>query len=273
VHYQHQFHAGNFADVFKHVVLLAVIDALNRKPGPWCYVETHAGTGEYDLHGDAARRTGEAASGVGRLWAQPAATPLLQRYLELLHQHNPDGVLRHYPGSPRWVAACARDDDRLVLCERVPQIAAELKQNFRGDRRVAVHQRDGYEAAGLLPPREKRGLMLIDPPFERPDEFRAVGELLRQATARFAHGVYAVWYPLKNRHAAERLPRAAAALGREGVDLQFDTGAPAQGQMHACGMLLLNPPFGLVEALTPSLEVLREVLTQGPRASWVARPF
>ncbi|WP_169577654.1 23S rRNA (adenine(2030)-N(6))-methyltransferase RlmJ [Sinimarinibacterium sp. CAU 1509] len=273
MHYQHQFHAGNFADVFKHVVLLAVVDALNRKPGPWCYFDTHAGAGDYDLRSDAAQRTDEAASGVARLWTRPADTPLLQRYLDLLHQYNPDGSLRHYPGSPRWVAECARADDRLVLCERQPAIATVLRQNFRGDRRVAVHQRDGYEAPGLLPPREKRGMVLIDPPFERPDEFRAVSELLRQAAARFAHGVYLVWYPLKNRHAAERLPRAAATLGREGLDLHFDTGAPAQGQMHACGMLLLNPPFGLKEALAPTLDALRVVLAQGPGAAWTAESF
>src|SRR5690349_4778302 len=207
MHYRHSYHAGNFADVFKHVVLCGLLSALSRKDKPWCYLETHSGAGAYDLQGEGAARTGEWREGIGRLWGLANVPGPLQAFLDVVRGVNGTGALRHYPGSPLFAQALARERDRLVLCEKVPDIAAELRENLKGERRAVVHHRDGHEAHALLPPAEKRGLMLIDPPFERPDEFEATAELVGKSIKRFAAGVYATWYPLKNRHAAGRFER------------------------------------------------------------------
>lgn len=285
MHYRHGFHAGNFADVFKHVVLCGLLAALNRKARPWCYLETHAGAGLYDLGSAGALRTGEWREGIGRLLQlQPAPEPLAP-FLEIVRSfpspvarlpttdlggRPPSPVL--YPGSPLIAQALARPGDRLLLCERVPEIAAELKQALGRDPRAAIHRRDGYEAHSLLPPSEKRGLVLVDPPFERPDEFELAAEFLKRATQRFAAGIYAVWYPLKNRHAAGRFERRAATLGADPpLRIEFDNGAKGEGQMRASAMLILNPPFRFEQDIVPALKTLVRELAQGPRAAYSAQ--
>jgi 23S rRNA (adenine2030-N6)-methyltransferase len=273
VHYQHRYHAGNFADVFKHVLLCGLLEALSRKPAPWGYLETHAGTGSYDLGDDAAQRTGEWGDGIGKLWRPEVLATLPESFAGALRALNPDGPLRHYPGSPLLAQGIARDDDRIVLCERQAPVVAELRAHFAADARVAIHQRDGYEAYALLPPEQKRGVVLIDPPFERPDEFDAAADFVERAAARFAHGVYAFWHPVKNRHAAERgARRFGAGLGRERLRIAFDTGAPLAGRMYGCGMVILNPPFGFAQACEPWLRTLVRELSQGPRAGFTCEP-
>ncbi len=276
MHYQHRYHAGNFADVFKHILLVSLLDALNAKPAAWCYLETHGGAGDYDLSDSAAQRTGEAQQGIARLWAaRPVA---LERYLELIARNNPDETLRHYPGSPLFALNLAREQDRLIVCEKVPAIAAELRATTNNDARVAIHQRDGYEAASLLPPREKRGLVLVDPPFERPDEFEAVSDFVLSALRRFSNGTYAIWYPHKQRYQTDRwLRRMRAALTQEAMDLQIDTGAPSEGQMHACGLLVINPPYAFTQAAPGLLAAALPLLTQGKTARiahelWTRQP-
>ncbi len=272
MHYRHSYHAGNFADVFKHVVLCALLAALSRKDKPWCYVETHAGAGAYDLAGEGATRTGEWRDGIGRLHGLGNAPPVLQSFLDVVAGLNGTGALRHYPGSPLFAQALARERDRLVLCEKVPAIAAELRQNLKGERRAVVHQRDGHEAHALLPPAEKRGLVLVDPPFERADEFEAAAGLVEKAIARFAGGVYAVWYPLKNRHAAARFERRVArACDEPPLRLALENGAPGEGQMRACAVLVANPPYGLERELEPAGKLLAKLLAQGPHAQYEAR--
>ena len=272
MHYRHSYHAGNFADVFKHVVLCALLAALSRKDKPWCYVETHAGAGAYDLQGEGATRTGEWRDGIGRLWELDRAPTLLQTFLDVVRGVNGTGALRHYPGSPLFAQALARERDRLVLCEKVPEIAAELRDNLKGERRAVVHRRDGHEAHALLPPAEKRGLMLIDPPFERPDEFEAAAELVGKSVKRFAAGVYAVWYPLKNRHAAARFERQVARRCDEPpLRIALENGAPGEGQMRGCAVLVVNPPFGLEGELAASGKLLAKLLAQGPRPLYEAR--
>src|ERR1043165_9663162 len=198
MHYQHRYHAGNFGDVFKHALLCALLKALNRKDTPWFYLETHAGSGDYDLRRDEAARTGEFEDGIARLWPLRFKEGALFDYLRQVAALNPDEQLHGYPGSPLIAQALARPQDRLALCEKEPEIAAALKQTLGRDRRVAIHHRDGYEAYALLPPQEKRGLVLIDPPFERRDEFDTVAEFLERAVGRFANGIYAAWYPVKS---------------------------------------------------------------------------
>src|SRR6185369_7357303 len=197
MNYRHAFHAGNFADVFKHTVLIGLLDALKQKAAPFCYFDTHAGAGSYDLHGLEAGKTAEAADGVLRLLDLKSPPPLLQGYLDLLRSLNPAGMGRElalYPGSPLIAARLMRDSDRAVLCELQPDEAARLKKLFAHDARVGVHQRDGYAALGaLVPPKERRGLVLIDPPFEaQDDEFRAIEAALATAYSRWPTGIYAI---------------------------------------------------------------------------------
>lgn len=267
MHYRHSFHAGNFADVFKHLVQGALLAALGRKDKPWCYLETHAGAGVYYLDTGGATRTGEWRDGIGRLYALKDSPPLLADYLARVRRLNGDGELLRYPGSP-WIALdFARPTDRVVLCERIEEVFLELKFAMGRDRRIALHQRDGYELPSLLPPKEKRGLALIDPPFERPDEFVAMARVLEQSHERFAGGVYALWYPLKNRHAASKLARKARTIG-ETLQIEFETGAPGDGKMRGCGMLVVNPPFGLRKELEPCLKVLVRELALGSKAEY-----
>lgn len=264
MHYQHRFHAGNFADVFKHVVLCNLLQALNRKDTPWAYLETHAGAGGYAIDA-AAERTQEYQDGIGRLYGRGDAPAPVAAYLDQVRAQNTGG-LRRYPGSPAFAAQAARAGDRLVLCERQPAIAAELKAALGQDRRVAIHQRDGYEAAALLPLPEKRMLVLADPPFERPDEFDALADFTLRALQRSSSGIYALWYPYKKRFDTERfLRRMRRDLKREALNCLLDTGAPSEGQMHACGMLVINPPFPFVNDIGPALQWLATALAAGPR--------
>lgn len=276
MHYQHRFHAGNFADVFKHVLLCGLLRALNRKDTPWAYVETHAGAGAYELRDaaaarTAAERTGEFHDGIARLIAATDAPAPVAAYLDVVRAMNGNaagaGELRRYPGSPWFALQAARSTDRVLLCEREPAIAAELRGALAADPRVAIHQRDGYEAAALLPPREKRGLVLIDPPFERPDEFDAVGAFVARALARFGNGVYAIWYPYKKRFDSERfLRRLRRDCPREAINYVLDTGAPSEGQMHACGVVVVNPPYAFTVEIAAALPWLADMLAQGAKA-------
>jgi 23S rRNA (adenine2030-N6)-methyltransferase len=278
VHYRHSFHAGNFADVFKHAMLCALVTALNRKATPWCYLETHAGAGAYDLGSDEAAKTAEWQDGIGRLLADPPATGPLSAWFAMVRTFQAeagaaDGRLL-YPGSPLLVRALARPTDRLVLCEKVPEVLADLREALAGDDRVTVHARDGFEAHALLPPKEKRGLTLVDPPFERPDEFEAAADFLKLALARFANGVYAAWYPLKNRFDAERFERRLAReSGREGLTIHFDVDAPTSGRLRACGLAVINPPFGFDRDAAAIGAELVERLGHGRRAACRVQPL
>jgi len=275
MHYRHSFHAGNFADVMKHVLLCGLIQAMNRKDKPWMYLDTHSGAAVYDLRTADAQRTQEWEDGIARLQGISAPGPMLQTYLaqvrELRGGANSLSEAGLYPGSPWLAAAMARTGDRVVACERVPEIAEALSENLRGvgAATCAVHQRDGYEASSLLPPAEKRGLILIDPPFERPDEFDACASFVIKATQRFSNGVYAIWYPIKNRFEAERfLRRMGRELARPALNVRLDTDAPGAGQMRASGVLIVNPPFRFEQEAEPVMRLLSARLAQGPNPSF-----
>jgi len=264
LHYRHGFHAGNFADVFKHTLLCGLLQALNRKDKPWFYLDTHAGGGLYDLGDDSAQRTGEWRDGVGRISGLGNAPEPLATWLRL------SADLKRYPGSPLYAAQLARGGDRLALYEQVPEVAAQLRACLRNTAaKWAVHERDGYESHGLLPPAEKRGLVLVDPPFERADEFAAVGDFLLASLARFGNGIHAVWYPYKKRFDTDRfLRRMQRELPRPAVNFVFDNGAAAEGQMRSCGLLVVNPPFRYAEEMEPALRVLARLLSQGHAAKY-----
>lgn len=270
MHYQHRYHAGNFADVFKHVLLIGLLEALNQKYSPWAYLDTHAGAGRYARHDEAQARTGEAETGAARvLAAAPPNLPWLSRYRTLLA-----AAPREIPGSPAVAAALRRPADRLMLCEAVPAVVSALREAVSGAG-VAVHERDGYGAWALLPPPEKRGLILVDPPFEARDEFERMTAFAEQALARFAHGIFALWYPVKNRHAADafvrRLGRKLA--GREALDARLFISHPQDGRMRGCGLAVINPPYAFRQALPAVLEALVPLLAQGEGARHSLSPL
>lgn len=279
MNYRHPFHAGNFADVFKHTLLTILLDALSRKPAPWCYYETHAGAGLYDLQSDEARRGGEAGYGIGRLWpARHTAPEAVARLCAAVAAVNPDlpaGALpRFYPGSPLIAAGQARDHDRLVLAELQPDEARLLYTHLRGSKGAAVHARDGYEMLqALTPPREHRGLVLVDPPYERSTEFMDVVQALRVTWRRWPEGVYALWYPLKDEPAARHFERELLKLPlRRVLQAEFHIAPPGTPGFHACALALINPPWQSEHSMDSALRFLRDTLapqTGSYRLRWM----
>jgi len=270
MNYRHAFHAGNFADVFKHAVLLALLDALTAKDKPLCYLDTHAGAGSYALEEERANKTGEWREGIGRLFALPHAPEPLRRYVDAIRACNPDGALRVYPGSPLLAAHALRANDRLLLCEMQEDEAKALRALFRNDARVHVHQRDGYAALkALLPPAERRGLVLIDPPFEQQrQEFRVIETALAEAHARWPAGVYAVWYPIKQRSAIRPFERWLIARKFKDVLIAelLVRADDSLLRLNGCGMAIVNAPWQLDAALASTLTALQPVLAQTPGA-------
>ena len=276
MNYRHGFHAGNHADVLKHLVLLALLDALKKKDAPFFVLDTHAGRGRYDLRGDQASRTGEAAAGFVRLReAKPEGPPALRAYLDAVAE-TAVGDADSYPGSPLLVAHALRDQDRLAACELQPEEAAALKAVLAGDPRCHVHQRDGYAAVkALLPPREgdtrfARGLVLIDPPYEAQEgEYAAIVAALREGLARFPQGIFALWYPIKRRATLQPLMRKLAALpARSALAIELlvrPDDSPLR--MNGSGMLILNPPWKLEAAVEPALRPLAQAMGE-TGASW-----
>ncbi len=251
--YRHSFHAGNFADVLKHSVLALLLEGLRRKEAPFCYLETHAGVGRYDLHGAAAQKTGEWREGVAHLWSAAEPPQAAAPYLDAVRALNDDGTLRFYPGSPRIARHLLRPQDRMVLMELHPADLPLLQQEFAGDRRVAVRHQDGFTGLkALLPPKEKRGLVLIDPSYEVKDEFDRVVEVLLQSHRRWPTGIYALWYPILNRASIDRLHRRLRDSGIRRIlyaELSLRPDDAPFG-MNGSGMLIINPPWQLDQQLT-----------------------
>ena len=274
MNYRHAFHAGNFADVFKHAILLGLIDALKTKSSPFCYIDTHAGAGRYDLRDEEARKTGEFVDGVQRLLVASRLPDSLRPYFDLLRTANAadtDGHLNVYPGSPLIASLALRENDRLTLCEVQQAETNSLKKLFAGDKRVGVHQRDGYAALpGLVPPKERRGLILIDPPFEAQEaEFRTIESALANAYARWPTGIYAVWYPIKLRRQILPFHRWFAANGIKktlAADLMIDAD-DSPLRLNGCGMVIVNAPWQFDRWLAQLLPDLIGLLGRNPRAS------
>ena len=277
MNYRHGFHAGNHADVLKHVVLLAICEALTAKPAPCFALDTHGGRGRYKLDAEAALRTGEAASGVGKLGT--ARSPAIARYTAALAACRAAHGNNAYPGSPWLLKHALRPQDRIVACELHPDEAAWLKTNFLDDPEVSVQERDGYAAMkALLPPRGgdgariARGLVLIDPPYEAPDELARAATALGAALKRFGHGMYLWWRPLKNPSALAAADGEARAQGAKAT-LRADlwVAAPTtEGRLVGSSVYLINPPFGLREALEQALPFLADALTKG-QSGWRLR--
>ena len=270
MNYRHIYHAGNFADVFKHAVLALLVEYLTRKEKPFVLIDTHAGIGLYDLAADEAQRTGEYRNGIERLLAVPDPPACLSAYLPIVRALNEGGGLQRYPGSPWIMRRHMRRTDRLDLAELHPVDCATLTCLFEGDRRVRVYEIDGHRMLkAFLPPRERRGLVLIDPPVEQPDEFGRLLQGLLDACRRWASGVYAVWYPVKDPSAVAAFHQALQNEDRLPPVLlaELAVGRVDEAGLQHCGMVIANPPWLLHRQLEECLPLLAEVLG-GRRGSW-----
>lgn len=256
MNYRHRFHAGNVADVFKHYLLTLVLEALRAKDTPFCVVDTHSGSGLYRL-----KPPGEYQQGIGRLWPVRSVWPLLAGYFTRLASFNSQR-LDTYPGSPLLIAGLLRPADRAVFVERHPEEAAALRDNLRGRPHVAVHEADGFAMLkALVPPRENRGLVFIDPPYEQPREFEQVAAALKDGLRRWRNGVWMAWYPIKARRPVERLHDAVRALGVEAWAVEFLTlPEDVPQRLNGSGMILANPPWKLDATLQAALPPLAEFL-------------
>ncbi len=258
MNYRHAFHAGNFADCMKHALLVWLVRALQRKPTPISVLDTHAGAGSYDLSSGPAERTGEWRAGIGRLLDDPPQK--LAEYIGLVRQ------LGLYPGSPALIRALLRPDDRLTCCELHPDEYAALRRRFAHDPAVAVHYRDAWEALGaLLPPQPRRGLVLIDPPYEAPDEFDRLARGLTAGWTRFRPGVFTAWYPIKHRAPVRAFFAAVRQAGiRDIVAAELLLREPIDpARLNGCGMLVINPPYRFETDAIPILAGLLDRLGTG----------
>jgi 23S rRNA (adenine2030-N6)-methyltransferase len=266
VNYRHAFHAGGFADVFKHAVLCRILHYLRAKPAAFRVIDTHAGAGLYDLAGPEASRGGEWHDGIERLMAAQLAAPvaaLLVPYLEVIGALNERGRLKTYPGSPALARAWLRPQDRLIACEIEPQAAAALRQNLRGDTRIKTLEIDGWTALGAyVPPKERRGLVLVDPPFEQDSDFFRLARGLTAAHRKWATGIYALWYPIKGRSEPDALAKSLRRLGIAKMLCAELIVAPLSDptRLNGCGLILVNPPWTLESELSVLLPALAGIL-------------
>lgn len=281
MNYQHAFHAGNFADVHKHIVLTLILEYLRAKPAPFRVIDSHAGAGRYDLNGPEAVRSGEWRDGIARVVGaaaalRDAAGGFLQIYLDAVAALNPSGDLRLYPGSPLIAKARLRPQDRLIACEVEPGAAASLKTAMRGDPRVKVLALDGWTAVKAnVPPKERRGLVLIDPPFEAADDFIKLSGALAEAHRKWPGGIYMLWYPIKDRDAPDALARRLRRLAvPKLLRCEMTLGPPrSDAGLVGSGVIVVNPPYTLERDLKILLPVLIRVFPPkaAQRVDWLAR--
>ncbi|HZP20699.1 MAG TPA: 23S rRNA (adenine(2030)-N(6))-methyltransferase RlmJ [Bauldia sp.] len=273
MNYRHAFHAGNFADVMKHATLALLIERLKEKPAAFRVIDTHAGVGLYDLAGDAASRTGEWRNGIGRVFdatPDPDLAALLSPYLAVVKAANPAGGLRFYPGSPSIARHLLRRQDRLTAVELHAEDVESLRANFRDDRQVRVVALDGRLALGaFVPPKERRGLVLVDPPFEERDEFEALAEGFIKAHRRWPTGIYALWYPVKDLAAIDGLRQTLAASGIRRLTMAELSIRPRDtpDAFNGAGLILCNAPWRFGETLSALLNGLTPLLATGRGAA------
>ena len=286
MNYRHAFHAGNFADVIKHIVLARILTYLQDKPAAFRVIDTHAGAGLYDLDSDEARRSGEWLTGIARLMQARLTNEtvaLTKPYMDIVRAFNPKGELKAYPGSPLIARGLMRPQDRLVACELEPKARKALIDVLRRDEQARVVDLDGWMALpAFVPPKERRGLVLIDPPFEAKDEFERLGEAFSTAFAKWPTGIYVIWYPVKSRRATDTLTqlvaRTAAAAKPQGkcLRLEFSVAPQLDGAaLTSAGLLIVNPPYTLQSELKTILHELEMPLGQGGPARFrleVPRP-
>jgi 23S rRNA (adenine2030-N6)-methyltransferase len=274
MNYRHAFHAGGFADVIKHIVLVRILTYLHEKAAAFRIIDSHAGAGLYDLGADEARRSGEWLTGIARIMQarfSEATVPLVKPYLDIVRAFNPPAELNAYPGSPLIVRALLRPQDRLTACEVEPMARKRLIENLRRDPQARVVDLDGWLALpAFVPPNERRGMVLIDPPYEAKDEFERLAEGFAAAFAKWPTGIYLLWYPAKSRRATDQLAQHVAAVAASAkppgkcLRLEFSV-APqtAHSGLASTGLLIVNPPWTLQGELKTILPELEKPLGQG----------
>ena len=269
--YRHAFHAGNHADVLKHLVLLQIAEYMGEKPAPFWIIDTHAGAGRYALESTHARKLAEYRDGIGRLWDRKGLPPAAVDYIEFVRMLNPDGKLRHYPGSPWLASQMLRESDRLRLYELHSSDFKHLQECFaNAGRQVTVTAGDGF--VGLkasLPPPPRRALVLIDPAYETRDDYINVVKCLQDSLKRFPTGIYALWYPLLAKLEARKLPARLKRLGASNwLQATLEIKAPSTDGfgMNGSAMFIINPPWTLEKKLHETLPRLTEILAQGDGA-------
>jgi 23S rRNA (adenine2030-N6)-methyltransferase len=261
--YRHSFHAGNHADVLKHIVQSLILNALQQKDKPFVYHDTHSGVGRYDLTHEWSEKTGEYKQGIARIWQQNVTPYAIESYLAAIKALNNGDTLRYYPGSPRVARAHLRPQDRMVLTELHPSDYPLLEQEFQRDRQVSIYKEDGFaRLKASLPPKERRGLVLIDPPYELAKEYRDVVQAIAQSYKRWSTGIYAIWYPVVNRCDIDDMLDGLANLGIRKI-LQIELGvAPDTNErgMTASGMIVINPPWKLESEMQEILPFLKQAI-------------
>ncbi|WP_018408607.1 23S rRNA (adenine(2030)-N(6))-methyltransferase RlmJ [Methylocystis rosea] len=279
MNYRHGFHAGNFADVFKHALLVRLLAYLRRKETPFRVIETHAGEGAYDLSAEEAQRTLEWRGGVGRLadlsGASAEVRALLAPYIDCLGPRDHEGKPALYPGSPSIAQKLMRPQDRAIFCELRPDAFAALRRRFARDERVKAIHIDGYVGLGAyVPPKERRGIALIDPPFEREDEFEAAFDAFNKSYAKWNSGIYALWHPAKSDRDVRKFQNRLRESGiRRILQLSLSIGGDGEG-LRSCGMAVVNPPFVFEAEARTLLAFLAARMAQGEGAgceiAWLA---
>ncbi|CSA56552.1 DNA processing protein [Vibrio cholerae] len=273
--YRHSFHAGNHADVLKHIVQSLILNSLQQKEKPFVYHDTHSGVGRYDLTHEWSEKTGEYKQGIARVWQQDNIPAELDSYLDAIRQLNQGETLRYYPGSPRVARAHLREQDRMVLTELHPSDYPLLEQEFHRDRQVSIYKEDGFaRLKASLPPQERRGLVLIDPPYELAKEYRDVVRAIAQSYKRWATGIYAIWYPVVNRCDIDDMLEGLQGLEIRKI-LQIELGvAPDTNErgMTASGLIVINPPWTLESQMQTILPFLKQAIAPATghyKVEWV----
>jgi 23S rRNA (adenine2030-N6)-methyltransferase len=264
MNYRHVYHAGNFADVFKHIVLVALTQSFLRKESAFCYIDTHAGIGLYNLTSDAAQKNKEYETGIVKLLAAENPPELIRDYLNCVKEFNPSKTLEFYPGSPLIVETFLRRQDRMILSELQTEDHLALKNLFHIDKRVAVHHQDAYQnLRAFIPPKEKRGLVLIDPPYEKPEEIMKLPKYIADSVKRWETGIFAIWYPIKHREAASRLRQEIQTkLNRPYLITELSIYPETTStHLNGSGMFIVNPPWQLNEKLKSVLPWLWKTLS------------
>ncbi len=270
--YRHSFHAGNHADVLKHIVLMLILENLKQKEKGFYYLDTHAGVGRYRLFGDEAEKTAEFVEGIGRLWDKTDLPPDVQRYVDLIKKLNYGGKeLRYYAGSPLIAAQLLRAQDRALLTELHPSDYPLLRNNFKQFENITAKRDNGFQQLkATLPPKERRGLVLIDPPYELKEDYDLVVKAVEEGYKRFATGVYAIWYPVVLRQQTKRIIKGLEATGiREILQIELAIRPDSdQRGMTASGMIVINPPWTLEGQMRQILPYLTQTLVPEGTGSW-----
>ncbi|HFG2098229.1 TPA: 23S rRNA (adenine(2030)-N(6))-methyltransferase RlmJ [Vibrio cholerae] len=273
--YRHSFHAGNHADVLKHIVQSLILNSLQQKEKPFVYHDTHSGVGRYDLTHEWSEKTGEYKQGIARVWQQDNIPAELDSYLDAIRQLNQGETLRYYPGSPRVARAHLREQDRMVLTELHPSDYPLLEQEFHRDRQVSIYKEDGFaRLKASLPPQERRGLVLIDPPYELAKEYRDVVRAIAQSYKRWATGIYAIWYPVVNRCDIDDMLEGLQGLEiRKILQIELGVGPDTNERgMTASGMIVINPPWTLESQMQTILPFLKQAIAPATghyKVEWV----